>query len=124
MAVRRKSNALVIALRDFGVRPEDVTVSNGAESARSRAMRSRVDVVETLGAERPLFWTSESCSLLVRVSSEFSAHVDDRVSVSIDPAKLDVFDWESGLASNCCQGSKRGAAFGTGSRRSRFCTCV
>jgi multiple sugar transport system ATP-binding protein len=81
----------------LGVRPEDVIVTNGAASA-GKGMRSRVDVVETLGAEQHLFLTSESNSLLARVSADFAAHVGDQLTTTIDPAKLHVFDRESGVA--------------------------
>jgi multiple sugar transport system ATP-binding protein len=81
----------------LGVRPEDVIVSgNGAAAAGG--MRSRIDVVETLGAEQHVFLTSEGNSLLARVSPDFPAHIGDMVSATIDPSKLHVFDRESGLA--------------------------
>jgi multiple sugar transport system ATP-binding protein len=80
----------------IGVRPEDVIIGNA--DAAGGGIRARVDVVETLGAEQHLFLTSENSSFLARVSADFVAHVGDSVSASIDPAKLHVFDRESGLA--------------------------
>jgi multiple sugar transport system ATP-binding protein len=83
----------------LGVRPEDVIVSNGAATAGT-GMRSRVDVVETLGAEQHLFLTADGSShaLLARVNSDFAAQIGDQVSATIDPSKLHVFDRESGAA--------------------------
>jgi multiple sugar transport system ATP-binding protein len=80
----------------IGVRPEDVIVGNG--TAASGSVRARIDVVETLGAEQHLFLTSEGNSFLARVSADYAAHVGDQVSATIDPAKLHVFDRESGVA--------------------------
>ncbi len=80
----------------IGVRPEDVIVGNGV--AADGAIRARVDVVETLGAEQHLFLTSEGNSFLARVGADYLAHVGDQVSATIDPAKLHVFDRESGVA--------------------------
>jgi multiple sugar transport system ATP-binding protein len=81
----------------LGVRPEDVIVGNGS-AVNGSAMRARVDVVETLGAEQHLFLTADGNSLLARVSADFAAHVGDLLHASIDPSKLHVFDRESGVA--------------------------
>jgi multiple sugar transport system ATP-binding protein len=82
----------------LGVRPEDVIVTNGAGTGTG--MRSRVDVVETLGAEQHLFLMADGSShaLLARVNSDFNAQIGDQVSATIDPSKLHVFDRESGTA--------------------------
>jgi multiple sugar transport system ATP-binding protein len=85
----------------LGVRPEDVIVSSGAAATGDSAgMRSRVDVVETLGAEQHLFLMADGSShaLLARVNSDFHAQIGDQVSATIDPGKLHVFDRESGAA--------------------------
>jgi multiple sugar transport system ATP-binding protein len=82
----------------LGVRPEDVIVANGAAAPAGSGMRTRVDVVETLGAEQHLFLTSEGNSLLARVSADFPAHIGDQLTATIDPAKLHVFDRETGVA--------------------------
>jgi multiple sugar transport system ATP-binding protein len=81
----------------LGVRPEDVIVSNGSGGT---GMRSRVDVVETLGAEQHLFLMADGSShaLLARVNSDFNAQIGDQVNAAIDPSKLHVFDRESGAA--------------------------
>jgi len=81
----------------MGIRPEDVIVGNSAAPAAS-AMRVRVDVVETLGAEQHLFLTSDSTSMLARVNADFAAHVGDQLNATIDSTKLHVFDKESGAA--------------------------
>ena len=81
----------------LGVRPEDVIV-DGAASSEAPGMRTRIDVVETLGAEQHLFLTSEGNSLLARVNADFPANIGDQLSVTIDPSKLHVFDKESGVA--------------------------
>jgi multiple sugar transport system ATP-binding protein len=83
----------------LGVRPEDVIVSNGTAAAGT-GMRSRVDVVETLGAEQHLFLMADGSShaLLARVNSDFNAQIGDQVNATIDPSKLHVFDRESGAA--------------------------
>jgi multiple sugar transport system ATP-binding protein len=86
----------------LGVRPEDVIVhgeSDGAAAA-GPGMRSRVDVVETLGAEQHLFLMAEGSThaLLARVNADFEAHIGDHLSATIDPGKLHVFDRESGQA--------------------------
>jgi multiple sugar transport system ATP-binding protein len=81
----------------LGVRPEDVIV-DGAASSEAPGMRTRIDVVETLGAEQHLFLTSEGNSLLARVNADFPAHIGDQLSVTIHPSKLHVFDKENGVA--------------------------
>ncbi len=81
----------------MGVRPEDVIVGNGA-SLDPTAIRARVDVVETLGAEQHLFLTSEGMSFMARVGADHAARIGDAIMATIDPAKLHVFDRESGLA--------------------------
>jgi len=82
----------------LGVRPEDVVVGNGAETSAGSGMRTRVDVVETLGAEQHLFLVSEGGSLLARVNADFPARIGDQLNATIDPAKLHVFDRETGVA--------------------------
>jgi multiple sugar transport system ATP-binding protein len=82
----------------LGIRPEDVIVGNGSANGAVKGIRARVDVVETLGAEQHLFLTAEGHSLLARVNADFAAHIGDQLNASIDPAKLHVFDRESGAA--------------------------
>ncbi|MBD5656406.1 MAG: sn-glycerol-3-phosphate ABC transporter ATP-binding protein UgpC [Candidatus Eremiobacteraeota bacterium] len=79
----------------LGVRPEDVLLDGGNATG---AMRMRIDVVETLGAEQHLFLSSERNSLLARVPSDFPAEIGDQLNASIDPRKLHVFNTESGQA--------------------------
>ena len=79
----------------LGVRPEDILLDDGSTPG---AMRMRVDVVETLGAEQHLFLTSERNSMLARVASDFPASIGDQLNATIDPRKLHVFNSESGLA--------------------------
>jgi multiple sugar transport system ATP-binding protein len=81
----------------IGVRPEDVIIGNGSTAGAS-AIAARVDVVETLGAEQHLFLAAEGNTFLARVGADYAAHVGDRVMATIDPAKLHVFDRESGIA--------------------------
>ena len=84
----------------IGVRPEDVIVHSNGAVAAAGGMRSRVDVVETLGAEQHLFLMADGSShaLLARVNADFHAKIGDQVNATIDPAKLHVFDRESGAA--------------------------
>jgi multiple sugar transport system ATP-binding protein len=80
----------------LGVRPEDVIVGKGVDG--SGAMRARIDVVETLGAEQHLSLASDGNVLLARVNADFPAHIGDQVEATIDPEKLHVFDRASGVA--------------------------
>jgi multiple sugar transport system ATP-binding protein len=80
----------------LGVRPEDVIVGKGGDGTGS--MGARRAVGGSRGAAAPVFLTSEGSSLLARVGADFQAHIGDQLDASIDPAKLHVFDRESGVA--------------------------
>jgi multiple sugar transport system ATP-binding protein len=80
-----------------GVRPEDILVS-GADGGDGSAIKARVDVVETLGAEQHLLLSTAAESFLARVGADFVVKTGDTVRASIDPSKLHVFNRETGVA--------------------------
>jgi multiple sugar transport system ATP-binding protein len=84
---------------DVGVRPEDLWVGSEAAAAhRGWQLPALVDVVEPLGAEQYLHLSSACGGLTARVSPDLRARPGDRLEVTLNPAKLHVFDAESGLA--------------------------
>ena len=78
-----------------GVRPEDIVL--GGNGAASR-IPSRVEVVETLGAEQHVLIVAGDTSMLARVAADFQAKIGQNFETSFNTAKLHVFDRESGLA--------------------------
>jgi multiple sugar transport system ATP-binding protein len=82
----------------LGVRPEDVIIADPG-SVNGSSIRARIDVVETLGAEQHLSLVADgNYTFLARVSGDHVAHIGDNVVATIDPAKLHVFDKETGAA--------------------------
>lgn len=79
--------------------PEDIWVGGDRTGGRPCwRLDALVDVVEPLGAEQYLYLSSPCGALTARVSPELRAWPGDRCPVTLNPAKLHVFDAESGLA--------------------------
>jgi multiple sugar transport system ATP-binding protein len=105
-AARPLPAALAAALRsaqdrrvELGVRPEDVWVEGERAAAHPEwRLDALVEVVEPLGAEQYLHLSSDCGQLTARVSPDLRARPGDRVAVTLNPAKMHVFDAESGLA--------------------------
>ncbi len=84
---------------EVGVRPEDIWV--GGERAGAHGgweLDTVVEVVEPLGAEQYLHLSSPCGQLTARVSPDLSARPGDHCPINLNPAKIHVFDAETGLA--------------------------
>ncbi len=81
----------------LGIRPEDIACGDGA-GATQAAISTRVEVVETLGAEQHLVLNTGETSLLARVAPDFPATTGQQLDARLNLAKLHVFDRESGAA--------------------------
>jgi multiple sugar transport system ATP-binding protein len=84
----------------LGFRPEDVQIGpeSGAATQPDASIPARIEVVETLGSEQHVFLTSDGASMLARVSADFSVRDGESVTALLNPAKLHVFDRDSGAA--------------------------
>jgi multiple sugar transport system ATP-binding protein len=84
---------------DVGVRPEDVWVGSAAAEAHPGwQLGAQVEVVEPLGAEQFVYLASDAGALTVRVSPDLRLGNGERLQVTLNPAKVHVFDVETGLA--------------------------
>ncbi len=76
----------------IGIRPEDVRLESGGPIA------SRVEVVETLGAEQHVVLSVGKTSILARVGAEEAVVKDEARALRFNLSKLHVFDRETGKA--------------------------
>ncbi|MEZ0384612.1 ABC transporter ATP-binding protein [Mycobacterium sp. pW045] len=91
----------------IGVRPEhlgDAGLLDDAERARAVTFSARVDLVESLGADKYLYFTPNEAAgtstengLVARVPAASKAAGGQPVELALDAAKVVVFDAESGL---------------------------
>ncbi|WP_341703958.1 sn-glycerol-3-phosphate import ATP-binding protein UgpC [Ferrovibrio sp.] len=78
----------------LGIRPEDIRLAQPGEAA---TLQLDVDVAEELGADTLLHGRLADQELVVRVPSQAGFHDRSRPGLVIDPARLHLFDRESGL---------------------------
>jgi multiple sugar transport system ATP-binding protein len=78
----------------LGVRPEDVTLH--ADAAGSIA--AIVDVVEPLGSEQVLYFTSGGERITARAPADATVAVGDAIALGINPKRVHVFDGATGAA--------------------------
>ena len=76
----------------MGIRPEHVKAA-GADAAFT--LDATVNVFELLGAEVYLYVDIAGEAITVRESSEIKARVDDKLALTLDVAKIHVFDKET-----------------------------
>ncbi len=89
----------------LGVRPEDISLH--ADAAGSIA--AIVDVVEPLGSEQVLYFTSAGERLTARAPAEATVASGDAIALGINPKRMHLFD----------SGNRRGVLL---ARRARSCT--
>ena len=77
----------------MGVRPEDVSVSEGKGMAEAV-----VDVVQPLGPQKFLYLKMGDCEYTARVPVETKARVNDTVAIVFDMEKVHFFDVETDRA--------------------------
>ena len=70
-----------------GVRPQDLTLSQGGGICQGR-----VDVVEPMGPETFVYVSVGAATLVARVGPAVRVHVGDTVHLSVDPARVHLFD--------------------------------
>jgi multiple sugar transport system ATP-binding protein len=80
----------------FGVRPEDLALTEKEEPGRT--FRAEIQVVEPLGAEIHLYAKTENQSLIARVPPHRGFKVGDALNFSPNPDKVIFFDPETGKA--------------------------
>lgn len=78
----------------LGVRPEDVRVAQDGAGPRLEGV---VDVVEPVGSETYLHVAAGSLRLVVRVAPDCAARPGDRVSLTLNPERMHLFDREGAL---------------------------
>jgi multiple sugar transport system ATP-binding protein len=78
----------------LGVRPEDISLH--ADAAGSIA--AVVDVVEPLGSEQVLYFTSGGERLTARAPAEATVATGDAIALGINPKRMHMFDAASGAA--------------------------
>ncbi len=91
----------------IGVRPEhldDARLLDDAQRARAVTFPARVDLVESLGADKYLYFTpnepagsSTESELVARVPAASKAAGGEPIELALDPATAVVFDAESGV---------------------------
>jgi multiple sugar transport system ATP-binding protein len=77
----------------LGVRPEDLVYSESGATAKT--MKTKVDVIEPLGAEIHLYVNTGKHVLIARVAPRFEFHVGDDAYFEADMSKVVFFDIES-----------------------------
>jgi multiple sugar transport system ATP-binding protein len=102
-----------------GVRPEhlaDATLIDGYQRIRALAFEVKVDLVESLGADKYVYFTTAGWAVhavqldelagdsdwhenqfVARVPAESKAHIGESIELAFDTTKLAVFDADSGL---------------------------
>ena len=80
----------------FGIRPEEIRISNGAPTASDVGVDAIVDVTESLGPEVLVFADLAGNPITARVRPEIGIKPGDVVRLEIDAAKSHLFDADSG----------------------------
>ena len=75
----------------FGVRPEDISISDG-----SAVIRAKVNVLEPLGDEMIVYLSTDYHDLICKAPSHQQVAVDDLVGLNFNIDKAHLFDPESG----------------------------
>ena len=80
----------------MGIRPEDMyddeeSIAKFAEST----VKAEVDVTELMGAETYLYLKIDGINLTARVKPDSTAEPKQTISISLDPAKIHIFDKET-----------------------------
>ncbi|HEV2737520.1 MAG TPA: sn-glycerol-3-phosphate ABC transporter ATP-binding protein UgpC [Candidatus Elarobacter sp.] len=88
------ANAANASNATLGVRPEDISLH--ADAAGSIA--AVVDVVEPLGSEQVLYFTSGGERLTARAPAEATVASGDAIALGINPKRMHLFDGASGAA--------------------------
>ncbi|WP_433664435.1 ABC transporter ATP-binding protein [Nocardia sp. CA-128927] len=91
---------LAIAADDFGsavdviagIRPEQLRID-----ATAADVRGQVTMVENLGSEELIHFTTGDHTLCARAPRPADVHADDSIALRVDPAHIHLFDPESGL---------------------------
>ncbi|MBT7311343.1 sn-glycerol-3-phosphate ABC transporter ATP-binding protein UgpC [bacterium] len=76
----------------LGIRPEHITVCNDGDISQ------QVQVVEPLGSETLLYFTVAGDMFVVKTDGEITPEVNQEVKFSFDPARIHLFDVNSGEA--------------------------
>jgi multiple sugar transport system ATP-binding protein len=80
----------------FGVRPEDITVTETAASSADRRISARIDVVETLGYETFVHFTCGDRTLVARLEApQQPIEVGRVLELTVDMARTHLFDTET-----------------------------
>ncbi len=83
----------------IGVRPEDLyDTAEHLELYKDSKAKAKVAVRENLGAEIYLYTDFNGAQLTARVDPESKTQVGDEVELSFNPARIHVFDIETGRA--------------------------
>jgi multiple sugar transport system ATP-binding protein len=77
----------------FGIRPEDLVYQETPQKQNN--IKTRVEVVEPLGAEIHLYVRTQNHELIVRVQPRFEFHVGDDANFKPDLEKLHFFNIET-----------------------------
>jgi multiple sugar transport system ATP-binding protein len=80
----------------MGIRPEDIYDKVYYQGdGRGRTISTTVEVVETMGSEKYLYLTSRGTSLVVRVSADNQAHINQTIDVVFHMENAKFFDAET-----------------------------
>ena len=81
----------------LGFRPEDGRlVPLGTAEAQSDGIEARVEVLEPLGYDTFVSCSADPYHMVIRAVGGVELSIGDRVGVAVDPAKIHLFDLESG----------------------------
>jgi multiple sugar transport system ATP-binding protein len=76
----------------LGLRPEALTLTNGAEAASDSSFSTKVDVVEPLGNEILLNFRAGGVPMVARVDPGVRVKPHDSIRFAFDPERLHFFD--------------------------------
>ncbi len=84
---------------DFGIRPEDIyNKILYKEAAPENTVKLTVEVVEPLGPEIQVYFTTGKHQLIARLDTKTDLKVSQEIEMVFDMAKLHVFDFSEGKA--------------------------
>ncbi len=100
----RLPSTVLVAMADgesrevhLGFRPEDGRlVPLGSADSYSDGMEARVEVLEPLGYDTFVSCSADPYHVVIRAEGGVDLSIGDRVGVEVDPAKVHLFDLESG----------------------------
>jgi len=76
-----------------GIRPEDLTIASG-----DGGIAARVELVEPLGNETLVHWSSPVGTLVSRITAGRPPALAEQATLAARPAGIHLFDAESGAA--------------------------